>query len=96
MKCHAQTIDIVCWLISFGQKELKRKTHKKYEWKDVTPSQTLIKWFGNQPEKWEPFYKRYSAELHASSAFAQLKNLINNHQTLTLLYSATDQQHIKQ
>ncbi|TKK63982.1 DUF488 family protein [Ilyomonas limi] len=58
MKQCLMTIDIVRWLTGFGQKELKRKMHKKYEWlKDVTPSQTLRKWWGHQPEKWKLFYR---------------------------------------
>ena len=64
------------------------------EWlKDVAPSHSLRKWFGHQTEKWELFCKQYSSELQASAAFAQLKNLINKHKTLTLLYSAKDKQH---
>ena len=75
-------------------RDVKKEDAQIDEWlKDVAPSQTLRKWFGHQPEKWELFYKRYAAELYASAAFAQLKNLTNNHKTLTLLYSATDQQH---
>ena len=72
-----------------------RKEHAQIdEWlKDVAPSQTLRKWFGHEPEKWELFCKQYSAELQTSTAFAQLKSLINKYKTLTLLYSARDKQH---
>jgi len=53
---------------------VKKEDAQIDEWlKDVAPSHILRKWFGHQPEKWEPFYKRYAAELHASAVLHNLK-----------------------
>ena len=73
---------------------IKKGTALVDEWlKDVAPSSALRKWFNHEPKKWKAFVQRYSAELQASTAFEELKTLIGKHETVTLLYSAKDQQH---
>lgn len=73
---------------------IKKENAQIDEWlKDVAPSQTLRKWFGHQPEKWDSFYTRYSTGLYDSMPLAKLKTLMKKHKTLTLLYSAKDEQH---
>lgn len=73
---------------------IKKGTALVDEWlKDVAPSSALRKWFNHEPKKWKTFVQKYSAELHASTAFKELKALIGKHKTVTLLYSAKDQQH---
>jgi uncharacterized protein YeaO (DUF488 family) len=64
------------------------------EWlKDVGPSDELRKWFGHVPERFSEFRKRYSAELAASEAFRSLQDIIAGHATVTLVYSAKDEDH---
>lgn len=73
---------------------MKKGTALVDEWlKDVAPSSALRKWFNHEPEKWEAFVQRYSAELQATTAFKELKALIGKHKTVTLLYSAKDRQY---
>ncbi len=61
--------------------------------KDIAPSDTLRRWFGHDPEKWEEFCSRYFRELEGRNALwlpilAKAKN--NN---ITLLFSAKDIKH---
>ena len=73
---------------------VKKETAQVDEWlQDVAPSSALRKWFNHEPEKWKAFVRKYSAELQASTALKKLKTLIGKHKTVTLLYSARDQQH---
>jgi uncharacterized protein YeaO (DUF488 family) len=73
---------------------VKKETALVNEWlKDVAPSTVLRKWFNHEPKKWKAFVQKYSAELQDSTAFDELKILIGKHKTVTLLYSAKDQQH---
>ena len=73
---------------------ITKENAKIDEWlKDVAPSRALRKWFGHQPEKWESFYTCYSTGLLDCIHFAKLKTLMKKHKTLTLLYSAKDEQH---
>jgi uncharacterized protein YeaO (DUF488 family) len=61
--------------------------------KEVAPSTELRKWFNHEPEKWEAFRAKYHKELSGSTAFAELREDIRRHKTLTLLYGARDEQH---
>ena len=73
---------------------VKKESAHVDEWlKEVAPSQELRKWFNHEPEKWELFCERYSKELQTSPSFERLKDLMNKYETLTLLYSARDNQH---
>ncbi|PPK98905.1 DUF488 domain-containing protein [Parapedobacter indicus] len=73
---------------------VKKEEARIDEWlKGVAPSQALIKWFGHQPEKWDSFYARYLDELFDSAPLAHLMDLMEKHNTLTLLYSAKDELH---
>ena len=73
---------------------IKKDTAQMDEWlKDVAPSSPLRKWFNHEPQKWEAFSKKYTAELQTSKAFIELKALFVKHKTITLLYSAKDYQH---
>ena len=60
--------------------------------KDVAPSTQLRKWFGHSPDRWEEFQKRYFAELKASAAIQQLRD-ISRAGPVTLLYGAKDEVH---
>jgi uncharacterized protein YeaO (DUF488 family) len=61
--------------------------------KDVAPSQTLRKWFGHDPEKWDEFRSRYRAELRTNQE--ALKPLLGAMAKgpVTLVYSARDEAH---
>lgn len=73
---------------------IKKEDARIDEWlKDIAPSDSLRKWFGHQPEKWDAFYARYLDELFDTAALAHLMELMKKNETLTLLYSAKDEQH---
>ncbi|TAM67659.1 MAG: DUF488 family protein [Microbacteriaceae bacterium] len=63
------------------------------EWlKDIAPSNELRTWFGHVPAKYPEFRARYSAELDQNPAVATLRAWGAEHDMVTLLYSAHDQQ----
>jgi uncharacterized protein YeaO (DUF488 family) len=61
--------------------------------KDVAPSAELRKWFAHDPAKWQDFRKRYKAELESNRAMSKLIALAQEHDPLTLLFSAKDEEH---
>jgi uncharacterized protein YeaO (DUF488 family) len=64
------------------------------EWlKDVGPSDELRKWFGHVPERFDEFSTRYRIELKNNEAFDALQTLVSDHKTVTLVYSAKDEDH---
>ena len=58
--------------------------------KDAAPSAELRQWFGHEPAKFKEFRVRYQAELDKNQAVGQLKEIIQKHRKLTLLYAARD------
>lgn len=64
------------------------------EWmKEIAPSTELRKWFGHEPARWTEFQRRYRSELRQhDAALARLCALAKT-QTVTLVYSAHDEQH---
>jgi uncharacterized protein YeaO (DUF488 family) len=58
--------------------------------KDIAPSAELRNWFGHKPERFDEFTARYQSELEHNPAVRQLKDLIEEHGSVTLLYSAHD------
>jgi uncharacterized protein YeaO (DUF488 family) len=72
----------------------KAKAHVDLWMKEVGPSDKLRKWFGHDPERWTEFQKRYKVELRKNSTLTtELKQLEKQHRTVTLVYSAHDEQH---
>ncbi|MBH0177140.1 MAG: DUF488 family protein [Nitrospira sp.] len=60
---------------------------------DLGPSTALRQWFKHDPTKWEEFCRRYHSELKDKQELvAELKGQVNKG-TVTLLYSAKDEQH---
>ncbi|MBM4128183.1 MAG: DUF488 domain-containing protein [Nitrospira sp.] len=60
---------------------------------DLGPSATLRQWFNHDPARWEEFRRRYYAELNAKQELVtELKGRAKQG-TVTLLYSAKDEQH---
>jgi uncharacterized protein YeaO (DUF488 family) len=64
------------------------------EWlKDVGPSDDLRKWFGHVPDRFGEFATRYRAELADGAALSSLKAIVADHENVTLVYSAKDEEH---
>lgn len=63
--------------------------------KDLAPSRSLRKWFGQDPDKWETFKERYRKELSSAELSEKLKELagLSRQHTLTLVYGAADEAH---
>lgn len=72
----------------------KEKAALDLWFKDTAPSNELRKWFAHDSEKWQDFVKRYHAELAANpECLAQLRRLVREHKTVTLVYGARDETH---
>ncbi|WP_163969444.1 DUF488 domain-containing protein [Oceanobacillus halotolerans] len=67
------------------------------EWlKDIAPSSALRKEFNHQSERFDWFKKAYLEELQTGpqyKAFQQLKKIMLENSTVTLLYAAKDRTH---
>lgn len=69
------------------------------EWiKEIGPTQSLRKWFGHDPDKFEAFEKRYIEELknneEQNEAFKTLEGIIKNaRKDVVLLFGAKDEKH---
>jgi uncharacterized protein YeaO (DUF488 family) len=62
--------------------------------KEIAPSTELRKWFGHDPEKWSEFQKKFKAEIQDNSGvWNQLKKIVKEHSTVTLVYAAKDEEH---
>jgi DNA-3-methyladenine glycosylase len=61
--------------------------------REIGPSDELRKWFGHDPERFAEFATKYHAELDDNPAMQQLRELIASHGTVTLVYSAKDEEH---
>lgn len=68
----------------------KAKAHLDAWEKTIAPSDTLRRWYGHDPAKWEEFQTRYERELEAPEAQAILASLAERgrRQTVTLLYAS--------
>jgi uncharacterized protein YeaO (DUF488 family) len=61
--------------------------------KEIGPSTALRKWFGHDPARWPEFQKRYRQELRAQSELtARIAQLEKKHGTVTLVFSARDEE----
>lgn len=64
--------------------------------KGLAPSTELRKWFGHDPDKWPEFQERYLRELTGEEAgedLEKLKNLVEEHSRVTLVFAAKDTGH---
>ncbi len=60
----------------------------------VVPSDALRKWFAHDPKKWTAFVNKYREELKGKKdSLRRIKQLEKEHGTVTLLYSAKDEEH---
>jgi uncharacterized protein YeaO (DUF488 family) len=58
--------------------------------RDVAPSTELRAWFGHREERFAEFAERYRAELKQNPALDELRSLVDEHPTVTLLFGAKD------
>lgn len=64
------------------------------EWmKEIAPSDSLRKWFGHDPERWDEFRERYFEELDDRSEMVEKLREWSDGHTLTLVYGASDEEH---
>ena len=73
----------------------KAKAHVD-EWrKDLGPSDTLRRWFGHDPAKWDEFRRRYRQELEASGLWKDVKAIAERarNEDVTLVFGAKDVEH---
>ncbi|MEO6908598.1 MAG: DUF488 domain-containing protein [Abditibacteriaceae bacterium] len=62
--------------------------------KEIAPSTELRKSFGHDPDKWGEFQKKFEAEIHDNKdVWKQLKDVVKEHPTVTLVYAAKDEEH---
>lgn len=62
--------------------------------KDIAPSTELRQWFHQNPNaEWAEFERRYTAELQSNPAYQNMRRLIADKPTVTLLYSSHDTTH---
>lgn len=60
----------------------------------IAPTPGLRKWFAHDTKKFPEFTKRYMAELKKKEyMLEQIKDIENEHDKVTLLFGAKDQQH---
>lgn len=90
-----QTGDGVRFLVErLWPRGIKKEDLKMKAWlKEVAPSPELRKWFAHDPDKWSEFQKRYRAELKANPEGWKPIVEAARHGTVTLLYSARDEEH---
>ncbi|HMG08407.1 MAG TPA: DUF488 family protein [Mucilaginibacter sp.] len=60
--------------------------------KDVAPTTALRKQFHQNPQNWPGFEHDYIAELQQQENVKELAELIQKHETVTLLYAANNEQ----
>lgn len=64
--------------------------------KGLAPSTELRKWFGHDPDKWSEFCERYLKELKSDDALEDLntlRQLLDEHKRITLVFAAKDTEH---
>lgn len=72
----------------------KEEAHVDLWMREIGPTDELRKWFGHDPEKWSAFQKRYENELKGKQELTdKIRQLENDKRTVTLVYSAKDEEH---
>jgi len=72
----------------------KSKARVDFWMKEIGPTDALRKWFGHDPRRWTAFRARYWRELRGNSRLIlQLKQIIKERRTVTLLFGARDEEH---
>jgi uncharacterized protein YeaO (DUF488 family) len=72
----------------------KQRARIDFWMKEIAPSTQLRKWFGHDPQHWTEFKKRYREELSKNKdLIKEMRSLEKEHGTVTLVYSAHDEEH---
>jgi uncharacterized protein YeaO (DUF488 family) len=61
--------------------------------KEAAPSTTLRQWFNHEADKWKDFIQKYKTELQDSGALDKLAGIVEEHKTITLIYSAKEEKY---
>lgn len=73
---------------------LKRESLQLAAWlKEVAPSDSLRRWFGHEPARWEEFRRRYRTELDANPEALSPLTAALKHGPVTLVFAARDVSH---
>ena len=73
---------------------ISKDSAKIDEWiKEVAPSTELRKWFHHDPAHWSEFKLKYANELRGKEALLEKLRTDAGKETITLLYSAKDEEH---
>ncbi len=76
---------------------VSKENAKLDEWfKEIGPTKELRQWFDHDPDKFETFTKKYRKELQSGeqkASFDKLKAMEKDNATITLVFSAKDEQH---
>ncbi|HEU23931.1 MAG: hypothetical protein C0176_08795 [Mesoaciditoga sp.] len=73
---------------------IKRESIKIDGWlKEIAPSTELRRWFNHEPQKWEEFKRKYTAEIEEKKTYLYPILEAINDGNVTLLYSARDREH---
>ncbi|SHO42471.1 conserved hypothetical protein [Nitrosotalea sinensis] len=72
----------------------KPHSHVDLWLKEIAPTNDLRKWFSHDAAKWKSFEIKYRKELQENKMLIEtIKDLEKKHHTITLLFSAKDEQH---
>lgn len=71
----------------------KDKAHIDIWLKEVAPSTELRKWFDHDPAKQKEFEGKYYAEIKDSAALKELERYVAEHEAVTFLFAARDEEH---
>ncbi|WP_437583691.1 DUF488 domain-containing protein [Paramicrobacterium sp. CJ85] len=58
--------------------------------KEVAPSPDLRTWWNHDPDRMDEFASRYTAELDDNEAVDELRDIVADNNTVTLVYGAKD------
>ena len=73
---------------------VKREDSRLDEWaRELAPSGELRRWFGHDPERFDEFRRRYTAELAGQEEKLRELRRRARRGTLTLVYGARDTEH---
>lgn len=61
--------------------------------KDIAPSNSLRRWFGHDPDKWQRFKKKYFQELAAKQETIKIIKEKIKQEVVTLVYAAKDKKY---